>query len=660
MAIMDDFIRVLALVPELRIANVEFNVNEIVKQIRKINDDKKNVSVIVTPELSLTGYTCGDLFLQDTLLEEAKLGLEKLCQETSDISSMIVVGMPIYDDNQLYNCAVVVKEGKVLGVVPKSYIPNNSEFYEKRWFTSGRNVLKKIELCGEVVPLGTDIMFEMKEATTGMNVKMAIEICEDLWTINPPSSRHVANGADIIMNLSSSNEVIGKYEYRKSLVANQSAKGICGYVYVSSGVNESTQDLVFSGQALIYENGSLLKENERFDDKSNVTIADIDIKRLRNNRMRNGNFGCGLEKTAYEHVFGGLYHSVSYDMLDRNYDRYPFVPTTATTRDKRCEEIFNIQAWGLAKRLKHTGIKKTVIGISGGLDSTLAFLVIVRAYELLGIDTKNIMAVTMPGFGTTDRTYDNAVNLVKEYGATLQEVNIGKSCLQHFKDIGLLEGDYGVTYENAQARERTQILMDVANLENGLVIGTGDMSELALGWCTYNGDHMSMYAVNTSIPKTLVRYLVKWVGDNADEGKKRVINDIVETPISPELLPPKEDGTIAQVTEDKIGPYVLHDFFLYHMLRYGASVEKIYMLACKTFKDMYSAKEILKWLRVFVQRFFTQQFKRSCLPDGPKVGTISLSPRGDLRMPSDAECRGWLERITAMEKGEYKRCKKMI
>lgn len=633
------FIRVGALVPELKVANVSYNVLEIIKRINEAYD--KNINILVTPELSITGYTCADLFLQDTLVEESLEGLRKILESTKNNDMLIAVGMPIKHENQLFNTAVMIQNGKILGVIPKSYIPNYQEFYEKRWFSSGNNIKNHtINLLDQNVVIDTNIIFRDKEDN---DIAVGVEICEDLWTVNPPSNSHAINGATILLNLSASNEVIGKYEYRKSIIKNQAAKTISAYVYASSGVCESTTDLVFSGHSLIYENGKLLKENERFSMNSNLIYADVDIKMLMNNRRRNSSYMGYVDDKIYTYVDINIKDKIN--KLDRSYSKYPFVPLREEIKDKRCEEIFTIQACGLAKRLYHIGINKTVIGMSGGLDSTLAFLVILEAYKILGIDSKNIIAVTMPGFGTTGRTYNNAVSLVKKYGATLREVDIKNSCLIHFKDIGLNSNNHNIAYENAQARERTQILMDIANLEGGLVIGTGDLSELALGWCTYNGDHMSMYAVNTSIPKTLVRHLVKWVGDREEDIKKQVILDIVDTPISPELLPPNIDDSIQQVTEDMVGPYVLHDFFLYHMLRYGASIDKIYLLAKETFKDMYDIKEIKKWLEVFIKRFFSQQFKRSCLPDGPKVGTISLSPRGDLRMPSDADYNDWLKKI---------------
>ena len=629
------YLRVGAIVPSLEVGNVQKNTLEIIEQIKKASLEQ--VQIVTTPELSLTGYTCSDLFFQDVLLEESILGLEKILESTKNLDIISIIGLPIKIKNKLYNCAVVIQKGKILGAVPKSYLPNYNEFYEKRWFESGIGLNEKITLLGQTVPVTTDLLFQDEEDST---YTFAIEICEDLWSSNPPSTRHAESGAMVIFNLSASNEIIGKYEFRKNLIASQSARTISSYVYASSGVNESTTDVLFSGSALICEDGSILKENKRFDFASNMIYTDVDIKRLLNNRYRNTTYQNVLEN---DHTIVKVSIKDSVTALVRTYPEYPFVPKNELRCNERCEEIFNIQSCALAKRLKHIGTKKTVIGISGGLDSTLAFLVIVSAYQKLGIDNSNIIAITMPGFGTTDRTYNNAVNLVKEYGATLREISIKDAVLQHFKDIDHDVNNHDVTYENAQARERTQILMDVANKEGGILVGTGDLSELALGWCTYNGDHMSMYAVNTSIPKTLVRYLVKWIADTTEKkGQKETIYDILDTPISPELLPPDKNGEIKQKTESTIGPYVLHDFFLYHFLRYGASPSKIRYIANQTFKDAYSEEEIDKWLRVFLKRFFSQQFKRSCIPDGVKVGTISLSPRGDLRMPSDASVAIWL------------------
>ena len=593
----------------------------------------------------MRGYTCNDLFLQDVLLENAINGLQKIKEETKELDIISIIGCPIRHDNQLFNTAVVVQKGKILGIVPKTYIPNYNEFYEKRWFASSNNVkIKKIVLLGEEVPFHVNLLFQDMEDPM---ICFAVEICEDLWSPIPPSVNHTLNGATMIFNLSGSNEIIAKYEYRKDLVKMQSSKTISAYIYASSSALESTTDVVFSGHSLIYENGTLLEEGERFSFDSKSIITDIDVKKIMHERRRNISYMGKTENNEYEIVY--------VNVKDRNkellriYDAYPFVPKNERVRESRCEEILAIQSTALAKRLEFTGIKKTVIGISGGLDSTLAFLVILEAYKKLNLDFKNIIAITMPGFGTTNRTYQNAIRFVESYGATLKEINIKEACLLHFKDIDHNPEVHDVTYENVQARERTQILMDIANKEGALVIGTGDLSELALGWCTYNGDHMSMYAVNTSIPKTLVRYLVNYVASKTkDECKRKVLEDIVNTPVSPELLPPDKNGKILQKTENSIGPYVLHDFYLYHFLRDGMNPKKIYFLACKTFQDCYDKEEIKHWLSLFLKRFFSQQFKRSCIPDGVKVGSVSLSPRGDFRMPSDADVTIWLQDLESV------------
>ena len=637
------FIRVGAIVNKLALANPLKNADVIIKEIKKA--ERLGVSIVTTPELSFTGYTCGDLFLQEQLLDDSIKALEQVLNETKDIDIISILGMPLRHDNQLFNCAVVITKGKILGVIPKTYIPNYQEFYEARWFSSSKELItEEIEILGQLVPITTNILFQdktLKEATFG------IEICEDLWTVNPPSNNHALAGATMIFNLSSSNELIGKQEYRKSLVSSQSARTISAYIYASSGVMESTSDILFGGASMIYENGSILAKNKRFELESNIITADIDVLKLANDRIKNRSFMKNTNLEEYKIIKLDIKDNIK--ELNREYKEYPFVPSNELERNKRCEEIIEIQSTALARRLIQVGNPKCVIGMSGGLDSTLAFLVIVKAYEKLKRNPKDIIGITMPGFGTTDRTYQNSIDLVKEYGGTLKEISIKDAALLHMKDIGLPETDRSVTYENIQARERTQILMDVANMENGLVIGTGDLSELALGWCTYNGDHMSMYAVNTSIPKTLVRYLVAWVKDTTDGKKKEVLQDILDTPISPELLPPDEAGNILQKTESSIGPYVLHDFYLYHFLRYGATPKKIYTLAKHTFKNSFSKEEIKKWLKVFIRRFFTQQFKRNCIPDGVKVGSISLSPRGDLRMPSDASMEAWLKELDQID-----------
>ena len=627
------FVKVASCVPEIKPADVMFNLEMIKEQIDlAIN---KNIGIINFPELTLTGYTCGDLFYQDTLIDAVNLALNELKNYLVDKDIVVIIGAPIRLDNGLYNAGVVLNKGKILGVVPKKYITNNDEV---RWFKNGNDVkFKEINLLGENVLFGTDLIFQAENMN---DLKFAIEFNDDLLNLNPKSNEDIMNGATIIFNLANQNEIVGKYEINKQLVRIESLRGICGYVYTSCGVNESTTDTLYSGLSMIYENGKKLVENNRFDYNSNLIYSDIDVKRIVALRRKNNNY-VGNSGNDFRKVGFMVNENIA---IDRVYSKTPFVPVDKLERNERCREIINIQACGLATRLKHTGIKKCIMGISGGLDSTLAFLVIVEAYKKLGIDLKNIIAVTMPGFGTTGRTYNNAVELVKRYGATLREVDIKNACIIHYEDIGHDINNHDITYENAQARERTQILMDIANQENGLVVGTGDLSELALGWCTYNGDHMSMYGVNADIPKTLVRYLVKYYADNNDEVKD-ILYDVLDTPVSPELLPPDEKGNILQVTEDKVGPYILHDFYLYHFLRYGASPVKIFELAKRTFKDDFTEEEILTWLEVFIRRFVNQQFKRSCMPDGVKVGTISLAPRGDLKMPSDASSKVWLNEL---------------
>ena len=627
------YVRVAASVPEIKVANVEFNVKEIVNEIKKLA--KEGVQVVTFPELSITGYTCGDLFNQDFLVEKSIEGLGTIVKDTAKLDIVSIVGMPVRIDNKLYNTSVVVSKGEVLGIVPKTYIDRHGE--EGRWFNTGDTLhSKSINLLGKEVVVGTDLLFRDRE---DKRITLGIEVGEDLWNIKNPSANLALGGATIIVNPAASNELIGKYEYRKNLLKITSAKTVSAYIYVSSGVNESTTDLVFSGYAGIYENGKELVENDRFNFETNHIIQDVDIQRLINNRNKElDNY------TDKEYRVVDINIKDTNDKLVRTYDIYPFVPNNENERDSRCAEIVNMLACGLAKRLKHIGIKKCVMGISGGLDSTLAFLVVMEAYKKLGISNDNFIGVTMPGFGTSGRTYNNALNLMKSFGVTSMEVSIKDACLQHFKDIGIDENDRSVAYENTQARERTQILMDIANKEGGLVVGTGDLSELILGWCTYNGDHMSMYCVNGNIPKTLVRYLVNYFGlKEENEECKKTIMDILDTPISPELLPPTKDGKIAQKTESVVGPYVLHDFFLYHFMRYGASPEKIKYIALQVFDGMYDEETITKWLKFFIKRFFNQQFKRSCLTDGPKVGTIGVSPRGDLRLPSDADSSNWLE-----------------
>ena len=627
-----DFIKVGSACPKTRVSDVLYNVENICSCIKESYEQE--VKFIVFPELSITSYTCGDLFLTSSLLIKAIDGLKTICQESSNKDMLIAVGCPLVHNNVLYNCACIIFDGKILGIVPKSYIPNYSEFYEKRWFTEAAMLVdEKINLSfQENIPFGTNLIF------CAGDYKFGIEICEDLWVTIPPSSYLSLLGANIIGNLSASNELVSKKDYRNSLVSNQSARCMSSYIYSSAGVHESTTDLLFSGHLIISENGSILKENNRFQRENEVITSCIDVFKLNSERLKNLSYRASSQMVPFKAQYINFnFNSTKITNFDRYVDKHPFVPSNEHEREERCKEIFNIQASALAKRLEHTNLKKAVIGISGGLDSTLALLVVVKTFKLLGIDNKNIITITMPGFGTTDRTYNNALTLCNELGTDLREINIVDAALQHFKDIGHDKDIHDVTYENVQARERTQILMDLANKEGGLLIGTGDLSELALGWCTYNGDHMSMYSVNPSIPKTLVRYLVKYVAEKeSTEEVSHTLLDILDTPVSPELLPKSEKGDIVQKTEDIVGPYELHDFFLYHFIKHGSSKERIELLAKAAFKDDYSEEEINKWLDKFIYRFFTQQFKRSALPDGPKVGSISLSPRGDWRMPSDA------------------------
>ena len=631
----DGYLKVAAITPNVRVADVEFNCNEICRCIEEAAG--KKVKLMVFPELCITGYTCQDLFFQDRLLEAAKEALLKIAKHSQGVDALIFVGLPLSVDAKLYNVAAALCNGEILGIVPKTFLPNYNEFYEARYFYSGRELDTVINIGGRAVQISRNILFECNEMPS---FRVASELCEDLWVPDPPSTAHCLAGATVIANLSASNEIIGKSRYRRNLVSSQSARLVCAYLYASAGPGESTQDVVYSGHNIIAENGNVLCESERFSE--NMIVSEIDLEYLEAERRR---------MTTYEADSSVKYTRVVFSLnkehaeLTRYIDPNPFVPALGQERDMRCNEILTIQAMGLRKRLDHIGCKTAVIGISGGLDSTLAFLVIAKAFDYLNLDRNGIIAVTMPGFGTTDRTYENAVRLIKEIGASFMEVNISKAVKQHFADICHDENAHDVTYENSQARERTQILMDIANKENGIVIGTGDLSELALGWATYNGDHMSMYAVNSSVPKTLVRYLVQYYADTTDDRKLReTLYDILDTPVSPELLPP-DGGEITQKTEDLVGPYELHDFFLYHMLRLSQSPSKIYRLAKNAFTGEYSDDVILKWEKTFYRRFFAQQFKRSCLPDGPKVGSVAVSPRGDLRMPSDACVNTWLEEL---------------
>ena len=638
------FIRVAAATPNIRVADPEYNRNQIEELCREAA--ARQVKVLVFPELCLTGYTCSDLFLQDTLLAAARRELSVLADHTKDWDMLIFVGLPWMRAGQLYNVMAAVKDGQILGLVPKTAIPNYSEFYEARHFKSGNEspVMEKVELASgmvDFIPMGTKLLF------TCMNMEELIigaEVCEDVWVPNPPSNRHALAGATLIVNSSASDETTGKDIYRRSLIGNQSARLVCGYIYADAGEGESSTDLVFAAHNLIYEDGTLLGESARF--KGGLLCADMDLERIRNERRRQTTFG-PMDDTGYMKVSFALGKEPL--KLERFVDPAPFVPGNKEDRDRRCEEILSIQAMGLKKRLAHTGCKNAVVGISGGLDSTLALLVTARAFDLLDLPRSCITAVTMPCFGTTDRTYTNACQLTRILGAKLREVDIRRAVTVHFEDIGHDPADHSVTYENSQARERTQVLMDIANKGGGMVIGTGDMSELALGWATYNGDHMSMYGVNASVPKTLVRHLVRYYADTCgDEVLKGILLDILDTPVSPELLPP-EDGKISQKTEDIVGPYELHDFFLYYILRFGYRPAKIYRLAKIAFEGIYEKDTILKWLNTFYRRFFSQQFKRSCLPDGPKVGSVAVSPRGDLRMPSDACARLWLSEVEALQ-----------
>jgi len=631
------WIKVTAATPSLRVADPEYNAAEIVAMARCAAAEGS--ALCVFPELSLTAYTCGDLFLQQTLLDGALTALETVRDGTAALDMLTVVGLPVRDGSALFNCAAVLCRGKLLGLVPKQYIPNYAEFYEARHFTSGiGQATRMIRLLGQEVLFGTDLLFACRQLPSFV---LGLEICEDLWIANPPSGRLAECGATVIANLSASDELIGKAGYRRELVKGQSGRLLCGYLYADAGFGESTQDLVFAGHNLIAENGSLLAESDRFE--NSMISSEFDLERLLHDRRRSNTFG--MDSTEMVTVpFDLTLHDTA---LTRWVPRTPFVPEGDSQLSGRCEEIMNLQATGLASRLRHTHAKTAVIGLSGGLDSTLALIVTVHAFDRLGLDRKGILAVTMPCFGTTARTKSNALRLAEEYGASIRTVEIGDAVKQHFADIGQSMEQQDVTFENAQARMRTLVLMDLANQCGGMVIGTGDLSELALGWATYNGDHMSMYGVNASIPKTLVRYLTAFEMDRSGERLAAILRDILDTPVSPELLPPK-DGEISQKTEELVGPYELHDFYLYYMLRFGFRPEKLYRLAKHAWGDTYSDDTIKKWLVIFLRRFFSQQFKRSCLPDGPKVGTVALSPRGDWRMPSDASPTLWLREAEAL------------
>lgn len=632
------FVKVASAIPSVKVADCKYNTERIEGLIAIA--EGRGVQIIVFPELCITAYTCGDLFAQQTLLQEAEMSLLQLLNNTRQFDILCIVGMPVTVNSMLLNTAVVFQKGKILGIVPKTYLPNYKEFYEMRWFTSALSLQEdSVRLCGQLVPVSPTLLFDTPDTCFG------IEICEDLWAPVPPSSALALKGAEILFNLSADNEGIGKNAYLRSLISQQSARCLAAYIFSSCGFGESSTDVVFAGNGLIYENGCLLAASERFSLEEQLVISEIDVERLQAERRVNTTFSANTANCPGGkaiHVNTEMVNTKELD-LSRNVEPHPFVPSGATLNE-RCEEIFSIQVEGLAKRLTHTNCKTAIIGISGGLDSTLALLVCVRTFDKLGLGRKGIIGITMPGFGTTGRTYNNALCLMQSLGITIREISIQDACMQHFKDIGHDVGVHDVTYENAQARERTQILMDVANQTNGLVIGTGDLSELALGWATYNGDHMSHYGVNASIPKTLVKYLVEWVAYNNVEGQSRsTLLDIVDTPISPELIPADDHGNIKQKTEDLVGPYELHDFFLYYFLRYGFRPAKICFLACNAFNGKYDEETVKKWLTVFFRRFFNQQFKRSCMPDGPKVGSVSLSPRGDWRMPSDASPALWLK-----------------
>ena len=630
------YVKCAAAVPVTALADCRENAARIVAMMRQA--EERGVDIVLFPELSVTGYTCGDLFLQPKLLHDAEAALTTIVDASVGVRTTAIVGVPVGYGGRLYNCAAVVADGELRGLVPKINIPNYSEFYEARWFASGAGIEgESLQLAGcECVPFGTDVLFRQGEALFG------VEICEDLWVGIPPSSHMAHAGAQIIFNMSASPEQVCKYDYLRSLVAQQSARTMSAYVYCSAGFGESSTDLVFAGNAMVAENGAVLRSGERFSMEQQMVVTDVDTERLTAMRRRTTTFGSHEAVKEYRRVT-----LPSFDRndapFDRDVDPMPFVPHDSAELGERCREILDIQAMGLARRLSHTHCRKAVIGISGGLDSTLALLVTVRAFDRLGLDRQGIVAITMPGFGTTGRTYENAVGLVRGLDAALREIPIVAACEQHFADIGLPSDDRSVSYENSQARERTQILMDVANMEGGMVVGTGDLSELALGWATYNGDHMSMYGVNASVPKTLVRHLVRWYAESESTAEvAEILYDIIDTPVSPELLPADENGEIAQKTEDLVGPYELHDFFLYNFVRQQFAPDKIEFLANRAFAGRYGPQTIRKWLRTFLRRFFAQQFKRSAMPDGPKTGSVSLSPRGDWRMPSDASAAAWL------------------
>ena len=631
------FVKVAAATPDIRVADVEFNTQNIINAMEEAQ--KNGAKILVFPELCVTGYTCSDLFDHSVLLKASRKALLEIAENTNDKDMLVFVGAALEVNGKLYNVAAAMNQGEIIGFTTKTFLPNYGEFYEMRQFTPGPQTVREITFEGKKIPFGPQILFQAE----GMEeLVVAAEICEDVWSPVPPSIQAALEGATVIVNCSASDETIGKDTYRRALISGQSARLISGYIYANAGEGESTTDLVFGGHNIIAENGTILKESSRYVNE--IIYSEIDLQRITGERRKNTTFQPLDEETLVRVPFTVEETKI---FLTRTFPKKPFVPSDEQTRAQRCEEILTIQAMGLKKRLAHTNARTAVVGISGGLDSTLALLVTARAFDMLGRDKKDIIAVTMPCFGTTDRTYQNACEMSKKVGATLIEVPIADAVNVHFRDIGHDPEDHSVTYENCQARERTQVLMDIANKTWGMVIGTGDLSELALGWATYNGDHMSMYGVNASVPKTLVRHLVKYAADDTkDEALKNVLYDVLDTPVSPELLPPK-DGDIAQKTEDLVGPYELHDFFLYFMLRFGYEPSKIFRIACMTFDGEYDKETIFKWLETFCRRFFSQQFKRSCLPDGPKVGTVALSPRGDWRMPSDACVAVWMKDLEA-------------
>ena len=631
------FVKVAAATPDIRVADVEFNTQNIINAMEEAQ--KNGAKILVFPELCVTGYTCSDLFDHSVLLKASRKALLEIAENTNDKDMLVFVGAPLEVNGKLYNVAAAMNQGEIIGFTTKTFLPNYGEFYEMRQFTPGPQTVREITFEGKKIPFGPQILFQAEEME---ELVVAAEICEDVWSPVPPSIQAALEGATVIVNCSASDETIGKDTYRRALISGQSARLISGYIYANAGEGESTTDLVFGGHNIIAENGTILKESSRYVNE--IIFSELDLQRITGERRKNTTFQPLDEETLVRVPFTV---EETKTFLTRTFPKKPFVPSDEQTRAQRCEEILTIQAMGLKKRLAHTNARTAVVGISGGLDSTLALLVTARAFDMLGRDKKDIIAVTMPCFGTTDRTYQNACEMSKKVGATLIEVPIADAVNVHFRDIGHDPEDHSVTYENCQARERTQVLMDIANKTWGMVIGTGDLSELALGWATYNGDHMSMYGVNASVPKTLVRHLVKYAADDTkDEALKNVLYDVLDTPVSPELLPPK-DGDIAQKTEDLVGPYELHDFFLYFMLRFGYEPSKIFRIACMTFDGEYDKETIFKWLETFCRRFFSQQFKRSCLPDGPKVGTVALSPRGDWRMPSDACVAVWMRDLEA-------------